>query len=67
VRLTITPIGAKPNAEPDLEHRITTALERGKERTAFELDPVALDRPVPRIDSGRPATSRRLRDSDFQR
>jgi hypothetical protein len=32
------------NAEPDLEHRITSSLERAKERTAFELDPQALDR-----------------------
>lgn len=33
-----------PNAEPDLEHRITSTLERAKERTAYELDPQALDR-----------------------
>jgi conjugative relaxase-like TrwC/TraI family protein len=32
-----------PNAEPDLDHRITTTLERSKERTAYELDPQALD------------------------
>jgi ATP-dependent exoDNAse (exonuclease V) alpha subunit len=34
-----------PNAEPDLEHRITTALERAKERTAYELDPNAINQP----------------------
>ena len=33
-----------PNAEPDLEHRITTMLERVKERIAYELDPHALHR-----------------------
>jgi conjugative relaxase-like TrwC/TraI family protein len=33
-----------PNAEPDLEHRITATLERAKERTAYELDPQALSR-----------------------
>ena len=33
-----------PNAEPDLEHRIATTLERAKERTAYELASGALRR-----------------------